>query len=171
MQPGEAIDRPGPGRRGALRLIGLLPRRLTMSLIRMATPNYTVGALCLIECSDRLLVLGQLHRRGWTLPGGLLERHEDAAAAAHREVREETGLVVEVGEPLTVVVDPVERRVDVLFHVPVAEEPPVTPRSEAVRAAWLAPADLGRVDASTAQALAAFERSRRRGVRRGRVIG
>jgi 8-oxo-dGTP diphosphatase len=34
----------------------------------------------------------------WSLPGGRVERGEDDAAAVVREIREETGLHVEVGE-------------------------------------------------------------------------
>lgn len=39
---------------------------------------------------------------GWTLPGGGLEVREDAPAAVVREVREETGYIVEPGELLGV---------------------------------------------------------------------
>src|SRR5690242_14995395 len=40
----------------------------------------------------------------WSVPGGRLERNETLAQAVAREVREETGLVVEVG-PLACVVE------------------------------------------------------------------
>ena len=49
--------------------------------------------------NDRVLLL--LDERGeWDLPGGRPEAMEDHRAALRREVREETGLSVEVGEPL-----------------------------------------------------------------------
>ncbi|MBV9293830.1 MAG: NUDIX domain-containing protein, partial [Frankiales bacterium] len=72
------------------------------------------GVPRLVECAgavvrdpDGRLLLVQRGRdpgRGrWSLPGGRLERGETPAAAAVREVREETGLDVEVGELLATV--------------------------------------------------------------------
>ena len=42
--------------------------------------------------SDRLLLVRQSYRRGWTLPGGGVERGEDPRHAAQRELNEETGI-------------------------------------------------------------------------------
>jgi 8-oxo-dGTP diphosphatase len=161
---------PGPVRRGALAAYSALPRPVRIGLVRLLTPNFTVGALCLLEHDGALLMLQQRHRHGWTLPGGLVDRGEDAATAATRELLEETGLRVQLGEPLCTLVEPAARQVDVLFHVPVSHRPPVRPSSEATLAAWLDPAGVGQVDQSTAQALAGFARARRPGAQVGRLL-
>ncbi len=61
-----------------------------------------VGAV-IHDAHGRLLVI----RRGrppseglWSIPGGRVEPHESLADAVQREVREETGLAVIVGQPL-----------------------------------------------------------------------
>jgi 8-oxo-dGTP pyrophosphatase MutT (NUDIX family) len=156
----------------ALSAFRRLPRSARLALVRAVTPNYTVGALCLIEHEGRLLLLRQRHRRGWTLPGGLVDHRETAEQAACREVLEETGLVVEAGTPIGLVVEPRTRWVDVLFHVPVdgPAPPQVRPASEAVRAAWLAPDRIGDVDDSTRRALETFSRAGREGARTGRLV-
>jgi ADP-ribose pyrophosphatase YjhB (NUDIX family) len=73
----------------------------------VTTPTWTpcAGGVVLDEYGRILLVLrGQEPYAGhWSLPSGRREPDEDAAAAAAREVLEETGLVVEVGELLGVV--------------------------------------------------------------------
>ncbi len=158
---------PGRLRRLALRTYAGLPEWVRLQLVRRLTPDYTVGALCFLECEGQMLMLRQHHREGWTLPGGLLEKGEQAADAVRREVEEETGLIITPGEPLTCVVDPVTQRVDVLFHVPVAEPRQVMPRSEAVRAQWLRPSDLGEVDAPTRQAFVGYQRVQRPDSRTG----
>jgi 8-oxo-dGTP diphosphatase len=69
------------------------------------TPVCAVAAF--IFDRERVLVIqrGKPPSEGlWSLPGGTLEAHETLAQAVAREVREETGLVVEVG-PLTCVVE------------------------------------------------------------------
>lgn len=156
--------------RWALKAFRRLPRDVRVRLVRSLTPSFTVGALCLIEHEGRLLLLRQHHRRGWTLPGGLVNRGESAEQAVQREVLEETGLRIEVGAPIAAVVDPRSRWVDVIFHVPVDHEPRVRVSSEAVRAAWLTPARAGSVDYSTGNAFAEFARVRRPGARTGRLL-
>ena len=70
-----------------------------------ATVVVAVGAF--VFDGSRVLVVERSKPPGeglWTVPGGRLERGETLAQAVAREVREETGLVVEVG-PLACVVE------------------------------------------------------------------
>jgi 8-oxo-dGTP diphosphatase len=57
-----------------------------------------------IQEGDRFLVLQQRlpNRTYWDLPGGRLEYGEEPMEALHREVKEETGLNIEIGKPLGV---------------------------------------------------------------------
>jgi 8-oxo-dGTP diphosphatase len=59
-----------------------------------------VGAAVLIEQDERLLLLRRNHEPwegSWMVPAGYVEVDEDPKDAAIREVREETGLQVELG--------------------------------------------------------------------------
>jgi len=154
----------------ALRLYRRLPRPVRLFIIRRVAPGHTVGALCLIEHEGRLLMLEQHHRNGLTFPGGLLNRGEDAATAVVREVEEETGLVVQVGLPFAIVVDPSSRRVDILFWVQADDSGPVLASGEATGAQWVAPGQMGEVDDPTAEALAEFARFRSGTGAQGRVV-
>ncbi|QOC91001.1 NUDIX hydrolase [Micromonospora craniellae] len=74
-----------------------LPLPLRRQLVRMAVPKYIVGAVTLLRDSEaegagRLLLLRQPPGRGWTLPAGLLQRGENPAVGAARELHEETGV-------------------------------------------------------------------------------
>jgi 8-oxo-dGTP diphosphatase len=155
----------------ALSLYRLLPRFLRIFIIRRVAPGHTVGALALIEHEGRLLMLDQRHRRGWTFPGGLLNRGEDSGAAVVREVEEETGLRVEVGLPFAIVVAPRSRRVDILYWVQADHAPPVRASGEALTAGWVSPAEMGEIDDPTAEALAEFARFRAGTSHQGRLLG
>ncbi|MBI3257833.1 MAG: NUDIX hydrolase [Actinobacteria bacterium] len=93
-----------------------LPSRVRRRVLRLVSPTYTVGALCLVEHEDgRILLVRHSYRPGWGLPGGIVKRREEMDVAARREVREEVGIEVDLlGRPF-VVVEPVQQRVDVIF--------------------------------------------------------
>lgn len=168
--PGRGVGGP---RRLALRTFRALPRPLRILAVRTIAPHHTVGALCFLEREDgRVLLLRQHHRDGLTLPGGLLNRGEDPARAVVREVREETGLVIEVDMPFATLVAPRSRRVDVLFHVPVRGDLDVRPAGEATGGEWVRVDEAGEVDEPTAMSFGAFERWRIEGagLHRGRVL-
>ena len=74
-----------------------------------AQPVVGVGAVVVRD--GRALIVRRAHepRKGeWSLPGGLLHLGESLADAARREVREETGLEVELG-PIIETFDRVHR--------------------------------------------------------------
>jgi len=139
----------------ALRVFRRLPAPLRRLAVRAGTPSFTVGAVCLLQRDGRLLMLRQPHRVGWSLPGGLLDRGESAAEAVQRELREELGLQVEVGRPVTVVVDAPLRRVDVLYRLAVDREVGERVGGEATSARWLHPDEVDEMDRPTRQILQA----------------
>lgn len=104
-------------KRAVLALFRRMPVGARRFLVRRVTPSFTVGAVCAVLRDDGALLLVRLsYRRGWWLPGGLLGRGESPEDGARREVREETGVAIEVLGPPTVVVATEARRVDVIYR-------------------------------------------------------
>lgn len=147
-----------------LRTYRRLPTWARRRAVRTVAPSFTVGAMCFIERDDgRLLLVRHVYRNWWGVPGGLLERGEDAADGARREVFEEVGLVIDlVGEP-RVVVDPEPQRVDIVYRARPADgaDPDaVAPGSpEIVEARWFARSELPELQHETVAALMTLARS------------
>ena len=141
-----------------------VPRPFRRWIVRLVAPSFTVGANCVIERDDgALLLVRVVYRDGWGLPGGLINRREDVDACARREVREETGLAVDLlGEP-AVVVDARPQRIDVVFRArPAAgaDADAVGPRSPEVSDVRWFPADaLPQLQPEAVSALVALARS------------
>ncbi len=72
---------------------------MTTETERFATPRVAAGVLFRDGKGDVLLV-NPTYKAGWEIPGGYVEEGESPRAAALREVREELGLDVEVGDML-----------------------------------------------------------------------
>ncbi len=130
-----------------------LPGPLRRGAVRVGTPNYTVGAVVAIEHDGTVLLLGQPHRKGWSLPGGLIDHGETPAEAVTREVREEIGLDIDPGDHVAVGVHPHSQSIDVIFRVLVQERPDLHLASEARRSQWWRLEELGDVDRETRQIL------------------
>jgi ADP-ribose pyrophosphatase YjhB (NUDIX family) len=143
-----------------------LPVWARRRVVRTIAPGYTVGSMCFIERDDGALLLVRLsYRERWGVPGGLLKRGEEPAAAAHREVREEVGVEVDlVGEP-AVVVDHEAQRVDLVYRARLAPGQsaeaarPGSPEIDEAR--WFPAAELPELQHETSGALVALARSAR----------
>ncbi len=146
------------------------PAPLRRAVVRAATPGFTVGAVVAITHGDRVLFLRQPHRDGWSLPGGLLDRGEAAADAVVREVREETGLRIAVGVPLTCQVNAPLRRVDVIYRLEVDHEPEVRVGGEAKGHAWFRVDEIPSADGPTHEIVALLRLAADPGAAEGRLL-
>lgn len=150
--------------RRALKVFGALPRRVRRMLVRLGSPKYTVGAICIVRREDgAVLLVRHSYYRLWGTPGGLAKRHERPEAAVVRETMEEVNLAVElIGEPV-VVVEPVPHRVDIVFlarPAPGADPGDARPSSpEIERTEWFPIDRLPPLQIETVTALRALERS------------
>lgn len=131
----------------------MIPGPLKRALVRAGTPSFTVGAVCLIEHDGEVLLLWQPHRKGWSLPGGLLSRGEEPDDAVTREVAEEVGLTIEPGDVFAVGVHAATQQIDVIFRVRVAERPTLSLATEARKAQWWRLEDLHETDRETRRIL------------------
>lgn len=133
-------------RRSLFRLFGKLPKPVRRFVIRRLSPSWTAGAVAILERDDgRWLMVSPVYRRGWSLPGGLIDRGEDPASAVVREFAEELGLVISVTGDPWIVYDSTARRVDAIFRAELVE--PVDPDAIAIQTpeldgvGWFDPSD------------------------------
>jgi 8-oxo-dGTP diphosphatase len=111
----------------ALTLYAGSPAPLRRLVIRVLSPPYILGVLCVLRHGDDVLLLRQRHDpTDWSLPGGLLKRGETPRAALAREVAEELGLELPLpDQPSLINVVPEVRRADLVFVLPVDARPKV----------------------------------------------
>jgi len=156
----------------SLQMYQRMPTKARRQVVRTIAPSYTVGAMCFIERDGGDLLLVRLaYRKHWGVPGGLVQRGEDSADAARREVFEEVGLAIDlIGEP-AVVVEPEPQRVDVIYKarpVPGIDPGIASPQSpEIVEVRWFARDSLPELQHETVTALLTLERKTVGDVRAG----
>jgi 8-oxo-dGTP diphosphatase len=135
---------------------------------RKYPPRPVVGVGAVVAHEDRVVLIRRKYEPlagQWSLPGGTLELGESLDAGVAREIREETGLDVEVG-PVVEVFDRILLDADsrVQYHFVLVDYlcRPIGGRlqagSDVDAAAWVAPGELGRYHL-TAKATAVIERA------------
>ena len=143
-----------------------LPARWRRRIVRLVQPTYTIGAVALVRDADasapgRLLLLRQPASSGWSLPAGLMDRGEQPAEAAARELAEETGIrqdvsLMRAANP-NAIVHTVGRWVDMVFETEVpASQQFTVDGGEVLEAAWHKIDALPPLTVSTAHLLAHY---------------
>lgn len=97
---------------------GWLPLGLRRMLLWRLNTHFIVGAVAVVRDGEgRILLARHTYRRHapWALPGGWVRRGEDPAKTVVREIREETGLEVEVLAPLVVQREESDRHLTVIY--------------------------------------------------------
>lgn len=82
-----------------------IPDWVRLVLMTLANPRFVVTASAVVfNERGEVLLFKHTYRSGepWGLPGGFIKRNEEPSAAVTREVEEESGLDVMVGQPLYV---------------------------------------------------------------------
>lgn len=95
-----------------------ISHRYQYAILWLTNTKFLVGVVGVIfDDQDRLLVLKHTYRNRfpWGLPGGWADGSERLEMALERELREETGFAVAVGEPLHVRSGYPRPQVDVYF--------------------------------------------------------
>lgn len=111
-------------------------------------PQIAVGAVVLREGSLLMVKRGRAPAEGlWTIPGGRVRHGEYLADAVRREVKEETGIDVEVGRLLGAFEVRGPEHYVILDHLATAPEttPPVA-ADDASDARWVPLAEIGALD-------------------------
>lgn len=88
-----------------------------MTLGNLIAPVVAVGVAVFHD--DRVLLVQRAtepHRGSWSIPGGRVEVGESLQAAARREVAEECGIAVTVGDPVLILNRVVRNRHDAITH-------------------------------------------------------
>jgi ADP-ribose pyrophosphatase YjhB (NUDIX family) len=127
------------------RLVRLpIGRQLLAGAVRLIVPRHRVGvALVVFDAEDRVLMLRHVFHptTPWGVPGGWLDRREDPAACALRELGEETGLAARLGAAVFLSFEAVPPHVAVAYAADVIPGP-LKLSAEILEAGWFPPDDL-----------------------------
>jgi ADP-ribose pyrophosphatase YjhB (NUDIX family) len=127
------------------RMVRWSPVRHLMKMgIHLLVPKHRIGVVAVpIREDGQVLLLRHVFHpvAPWGLPGGWLGRGEDPAAAAARELWEETGLNCDVGPVVEIERDPLPPHLSIAFWV-TPHDGEVKLSGEILEARWCAPDQL-----------------------------
>ena len=94
-----------------------LPKSMQLFIMRFIQDKFLVGVTGIIfnERQEILLFKHTYRSHAWALPGGYLKSGEHPKEALEREIKEESGLIVSVDEPLKTRTDRDTARLDMCY--------------------------------------------------------
>jgi ADP-ribose pyrophosphatase YjhB (NUDIX family) len=94
-----------------------LPKKWQLLIMRFFQDQFLVGVTGIIfnERQEILLFKHTYRTHSWSLPGGYLKSGEHPREALEREIKEESGLVVSVDDPLKTRTDRDSARLDLCY--------------------------------------------------------
>lgn len=143
---------------------GLIPPSIRSRIVHVLAPSHILGAMVAVRSPrGRVMLVRHSYNRAWGLPGGLVDRGEQPAIAARRELREEVGMVVELlGDP-SVTVDQRQRVTRIGWVARAGDDDPETttrPTSpEIIEVGWFEPDALPALNLESLQLIEVLRRS------------
>jgi len=115
-----------------------MPVSLRRGIVLLIQPRFTVTAgAVVVDQEGRVLLVQHVFRpgSGWGVPGGFINKGEQAEAAARRELREEIGLELDRAELVFVRTVEAVNQLEIIFRCSTSGTP--QPRNiEVHRVAW-----------------------------------
>ena len=106
----------------------------------MSAPKHIVAVAGLVTTAEGRVLMVLSPRRDWEFPGGQVEEGETLTAALEREVREETGVHIAVGQ-LAGVYSNVKSHIVMLDFLCEYLGGGLTPSDESLQVEWVEPAE------------------------------
>ncbi len=94
-----------------------LPKNLQLSIMRLTQNEFLIGVTGVIfNDRNEILICKHTYRQNkWSLPGGYIKGKEHPKEGLVREIEEETGFIVRIGEELRIRTDRETARLDISF--------------------------------------------------------
>lgn len=94
-----------------------LPKNLQLSIMRFTQNEFLIGVTgVILNDKNEVLICKHTYRQiKWSLPGGYIKGKEHPKEGLVREIEEETGFIVRIGEELRIRTDREMARLDISF--------------------------------------------------------
>lgn len=94
-----------------------LPKSIQLYIMRFCQDKFLVGTTGVIfnDKNEILLFKHSYRSHAWSLPGGYLKAHEHPSEGLEREIKEESGLVVSMDNPIKIRTDRETARLEICY--------------------------------------------------------